>query len=81
MKLIDLGRDQPSLDELVGLAAQEVVVLRKPDGSLFALSHVDDLDVEAALLRNNPDFMAFLRRLSAEPAAMSLEDLRKELAL
>ena len=36
---------------------------------------------EVELLRNNPEFMAFLRQLSQEEATVSLQDLRKELAL
>ena len=53
MKIIDLGHAHPTLDEVMGLAQAELVVLRKPDGSVFALSHVDDFDVEAELLKNN----------------------------
>jgi hypothetical protein len=56
-------------------------VLRKPDGSVFALSPVDDFDVEVELLKNNPEFMAFLQQLSQAEATISLQDLRKELDL
>ena len=81
MKIIDLGHVHPTLDEVMGLAQAELVVLRKPDGSVFALSHVDDFDVEVELLKNNPEFMAFLQQLSQEEATISLQDLRKELGL
>ena len=81
MKIIDLGHAHPTLDEVMGLAQTELVVLRKPDGSVFALSHVDDFDVEVELLKNNPEFMAFLQQLSQEEATISLQDLRKELGL
>ena len=81
MKIIDLGHAYPTLDEVMGLAQAELVVLRKPDGSVFALSHVDDFDVEVELLKNNPEFMAFLQQLSQEEATISLQDLRKELGL
>ena len=80
MKVIELKQAQPTLDELMGLAKKELVVLRKPDGTVFALSEVDDFDVEVELLKNNAEFMAFLRQLSQEKPAISLEDLRKELA-
>jgi hypothetical protein len=60
MKIIDLGHAHPTLDEVMSLAQAELVVLRKPDGSVFALSPVDDFDVEVELLKNNPEFMAFL---------------------
>ncbi len=81
MKIIDLGPASPTLDEVMGLAQAELVVLRKPDGSVFALSHVDDFDVEGELLKHNPEFMAFLQQLSRDEATISLQDLRKELGL
>jgi len=63
------------------ICALTPLVLRKPDGSVFILSQVDDFDVEVELLKNRPDFMAFLRGLSQEQATISLHDLRKELDL
>jgi hypothetical protein len=81
MKVIELAETQPTLDEIMGLAKHELVVLRKPDGSVFALSQVDDLDVEVELLKHNPEFMAYLKQLSQEEATISIEDLRKELGL
>jgi hypothetical protein len=81
MKIIDLGHAHPTLDEVMSLAQAELVVLRKPDGSVFALSPVDDFDVEVELLKNNPEFMAFLQQLSQAEATISLQDLRKELGL
>jgi hypothetical protein len=65
----------------MGQAKEEPLVLRKPDGSVFILSQVDDFDVEVELLKNRPDFLAFLRGLSQEQATISLQDLRKELDL
>jgi hypothetical protein len=81
VKVIELAETHPTLDEVVDLAKGELVVLRRSDGSLFALSEVDGFDVEVELLKNNPEFMAFLKQLSQEEATISLEDLRKELAL
>ncbi len=81
MKVIELVRDHPSLDEVIGLAKEQLVVLRRPDGSVFALSQVDDFDLEVELLKNNSEFMQFLKQRSEEKAAISLGDLRKELGL
>ncbi|MEX2139489.1 MAG: hypothetical protein WD894_09520 [Pirellulales bacterium] len=80
MKVIELGKGPPTLDEVIGMAKGELVVLRKPDGSVFALSQVDAFAVEVELLKNNPEFMAFLKELSNEEPAISLTDLRQELA-
>lgn len=80
MKVIELQQAFPTLEEVMGLANAELVILRRPDGTVFAVSQVDDFAVEADLLKNNPEFMAFLRERSQDPAVISLEDLRKELA-
>jgi hypothetical protein len=81
MKVIQLQQPAPTLDEVISLAKQELVVLRQADGSVFALSQVDDFGVEVELLKNNPEFMAFLRQCSAEKGVISLAALRKELGL
>ena len=81
MKVIELEHAHPTVDELIRLAKKELVVLRRPDGSVFALSQVDDFDVEVELLKNNPEFLKFLKQLSKEKATITLEDLRKELGL
>jgi hypothetical protein len=81
MTVIDLAETRPTLDEVIGLAKDGVVVLRQPDGSAFALAQLDDFEVEVELLRNNPDFVGFLRQRSREEASISLEDLRRDLAL
>jgi hypothetical protein len=81
MKVIELQHSHPTLDEVMGLAREEIVVLRRQDGSVFALSEVDDFEVEVEQLKNNPDFMGFLRQLSQEKAAISLQGLRQELGL
>jgi hypothetical protein len=81
MTVIELAETHPTLDEVIGLARDGVVVLRKPDGSAFAVAQLDDFEVEVELLRNNPDFLSFLRQLSREDASIPLEGLRKELAV
>jgi len=81
MKVVEVKNGHPTVDELTGLAKDQLVVLRKSDGSVFAVSQVDDFDVEVELLKNNPEFMALMKKLSRQKAAISLEDLRKELGV
>jgi hypothetical protein len=81
MTVIELAETHSTLEEVFELAKDGVVVLRKPDGSAFALAQLDDFEVEVELLRNNPGFLSFLRQLSREEASIPLDDLRKELAL
>jgi len=80
MKIIQLEEKQVTVDELMELARDEAVVLRKLDGAMFALAPVDDFDVEVELLKKNAEFMAFLKKLSQEEATISLQSLREELA-
>ena len=51
------------------------------DDSASPLPNADDFDVEVERLKNNPEFMALMKRLSQEKAAISLKDLRKELGV
>jgi hypothetical protein len=81
VKVIELKNGRPTVDKLIGMAKDELVVLRKPDGSMYALSHVDEFDVEVELLRNNAEFMKLMKKLSRQKAVISLQDLRKELGL
>ncbi|MCL0077369.1 hypothetical protein M1O12_05065, partial [Dehalococcoidia bacterium] len=50
------------------LADRELVVLRQTNGKVFAVSPVDEFDVEVVLLKNNPEFMALMEELSQEPS-------------
>ncbi len=81
MKVIELENEKPSLNDVIGLAKDELVVLRQPDGSVYAVSHVDESDVEVELLKNNAEFMKLLRQLSQDKATISLQELRRELSL
>ncbi len=80
MKVIEVEHHDTTPDEVIDFARRELVVLRYPDGSVFALSQVDDFDVEVELLRKNPEFKALMKELSQEEATISLESLRQELA-
>lgn len=81
MKVIKIAQVHPTLEEVIGLAEEEVVVLRRDDGATFALAQIDDFEIEVEQLKNNADFMAFLRDLSEENTTISLEELRQELAM
>jgi hypothetical protein len=81
MTVIDLGEAQPSLDDVVRLVKDGAAVLRKPDGTAFAIAQLDDFEVEVELLRNSPDFLSVLRECSREEATIPLDDLRRDLAL
>jgi len=81
MKVIEVGQAPPTLDEVFVLAREGVVVLRQPDGSMFAMAQVDDFDIEAEQLKSNAEFMAYLKHLSQEDATIPIDELRKELGV
>jgi len=79
MRLIRLEQGHPGLDQMIGMAGQETLILRKSDGEMFVFSQIDEFDAEVALLKNNKEFMEFLKTLSGEEPVISLDELRKEL--
>lgn len=81
MKLVEIEKLHPTLDEVINIADQETVILREPGGKMFVLSQVDKFDVEAELLKNNKEFMRFLKELSQEKPTISLSDFKHELGL
>jgi hypothetical protein len=81
MAVIELTGAHPTLDEVMGLANDGVVVLRRPDGPAFARSRPDDFGVEVEWLGSGPDFLSVLKRLSREDASISMASPRQELAL
>ena len=74
MKVIEVGRAVPTLKDVIGMAKDELVVLRLDDGSVFAVSRVCEFDVEVELLKKNPELMA-LTPFSQEKSGVSLEQL------
>jgi hypothetical protein len=81
VKVIDLQDSELTLPEALRMADDDLIVLRRPDGTAYALSHVDDFAVEAELLKHNPEFLRLMNEFSNEEATISLEDLRRELSL
>lgn len=81
MKIVELKQDDLLLNEMMDIAVQEPVILRKQSGELFVLSIIDEFDVEVESLRRNKEFMEFLHELSQEEATISLVELRKELGV
>lgn len=81
MKVIEIERASPTLEEVMKLADRELVVLRQTNGKVFAVSPIDEFDVEVELLKNNREFMALMEELSQEKATISSSQLREELGL
>ncbi|MBI2927936.1 MAG: hypothetical protein HYY24_19785 [Verrucomicrobia bacterium] len=81
MKVIELEATQPSLEELLKLAGKTNVVLKSPEGREFMLAEVDEFAREVELLRRSKSFRAFLAKRSAEPANISLAEVKRRLGI
>jgi hypothetical protein len=80
MTTIDLTQEQPSIDELLRMAAGDPVRIRNQDGEEFILEAADAFDREVAELSRSERFMSFLAERANEPAKTSLEALERRLA-
>ena len=81
MKTVDIGMATPSLQELLELASNGNVILRAADGKEFLLAEVDDLALEVAMVRRQPELMDFLTQRSASGPRSSLKEVRETLGL
>ncbi|WNZ26874.1 hypothetical protein HJG54_34410 [Leptolyngbya sp. NK1-12] len=81
MKTVDLAQANLTVAELIELAEQDTLILKKPDGTEFVLSLVDDLAAEVDALRQNEEFIAFLSWRSGSTRRVSLADARKRLGI
>ncbi|QYO67370.1 hypothetical protein [Leptolyngbya sp. 7M] len=76
-----IGITEEAMAELIELAEQDTLILRKPDGTEFVLSLVDDFAAEVEALRQNDEFMAFLSQRSGSSRRVSLAEARKRLGI
>ncbi len=82
MKTLAIERDGPSLDLLVDMASEEVVILTRNGKPAFAFIAVDEEDIQTWQLGQNQDFLALMRqswdRLCAE-GGIALAQARQRL--
>jgi PHD/YefM family antitoxin component YafN of YafNO toxin-antitoxin module len=79
MKFIDL-KQQPSIDELLRMAAGDPVRIRNRDGDEFILESADAFEREVTELSRSASFMSFLADRAREPGRTKLEDLERRLS-
>ncbi|GET40464.1 protein of unknown function DUF433 [Microseira wollei NIES-4236] len=70
-----------ALIELIELAEQDTLILKKPDGTEFVLSVIDDFAAEVKALSQNEEFMEFLAQRSRSTKRLSLESAQKRLGI
>ncbi len=81
MRVIELSQTMPTLAELILQARQENVIVKTLEGEEFIFAEIDDFDHEVELLKNSPEFMAFLDERSQQRGSTTLAEMRKEFGL
>lgn len=81
MRTIELAQSTLSMIELLELAEQDTLILRKPNGTEFVLSAVGDFAAEVEALSQNQEFMEFLAQRSQSTKRVSLGEARKRLGI
>ena len=80
MTTISVQNSSMALSELLKLARKDFVILRAQGKISFALLRLDEGDLEALALSQNPDFMAMLDKAQARYEAtggISLEEVKR----
>ena len=81
MKILDLGKEQPSLADVLTLAKSESVVIHSGPGEDYLLEPADEFDREAAALGGSESFLSFLQARSNEAGDVSMDEVRKKRGL
>jgi hypothetical protein len=81
MKTVDLGKEHPSLVDVLALAKSESVVIHSGPGEDYLLEAADDFDREAAALGGSERFLTFLQARSTASDDIPIDELRKKRGL
>jgi hypothetical protein len=80
MTTIDLTQEQPSVNDLLRIAAADPIRIRSQGGEEFILESADAFDREVADLSRSDRFMSFLAERAREPGRTTLEEVERKLA-
>jgi len=78
MKKIDLTKERCSLNEVLGLARTEAVLIRTASGEDFVLEPADEFDREVAALGASEKFTSFLNVRAEETGDIPLHDVYRQ---
>ena len=79
MKMVDLGKEKPDIEEVINLAREEPVLLVTSDGKEFLISEVDDFERQVEALRGSHAFQRFLDERSEHTHGTPLEEIEAEI--
>lgn len=78
MKIVTLAAIS-SMEDLLSMAEEDVVVIKTPEGREFILQEIDDSDdAEIEAIRRNRELMEFLDQRFQQPATLTLEEVKKK---
>jgi hypothetical protein len=81
MRTVDLSSTSPTVNELLDLADEDLLIIKAPSGREFVLAEVEDFEDEIARTRQNAELMALLDERSRETVTYTLEQVRERLKL
>jgi len=81
MKTIDLKERKPSVDELLGWAKSEALMIHGVDGAHFILEEADEFEQEVAALGRSEHFMKFLEKRSKEKERTPIAEVARRLGI
>jgi hypothetical protein len=81
MRTVDLSSTTPTVNELLELADEDLLIIKAPSGREFVLAEVEDFEDEIARTRKNAELMALLDERSRETVTYTLEQVRERLKL
>ncbi len=81
MRTVDLSSTSPTVNELLDLADEDLLIIKAPSGREFVLAEVEDFEDEVARTRQNAKLMALLDERSRETVTYTLEEVRERLKL
>jgi hypothetical protein len=79
MITLDLRQRNITLEELLGLASTESVLILNRDGQEFLLESADEFEQEVVKFGQSEKFTKFLTERSKEEGVIELEDLKTRL--
>jgi hypothetical protein len=79
MKTINLSSHPPSVNELLGMAGTDALLVKTQDGHTFVISSADEFEFEVELLRQNHTFLSMLDDFKKGEDTIPLEKVEKKL--
>ena len=81
MKIVTLAAIS-SMEDLLSMAEEGVVMIKTPEGREFILQEIDDSDdAEIEAIRKNRELLELLEERSREKETYTLEEVREKLNL